>query len=127
MKMVNLKFISFCCLLCLVVSCSKKLDINTDPNNPALGQGSPKLVFPAAVASSVGRIGGDLAILGGIWSQYWTQNNTSNQYKTIDAFDLSKSDYGPTWDELYSGALNDAQYVINKARENQDWNFYLMG
>ncbi len=127
MKILNIKLIAFCSALLLMSSCKKQLDINIDPNNPALTQGSPKLVFPGAVASSIGRIGGDLAILGGIWSQYWTQNNTSNQYKTIDAFDLSKSDYGPAWDELYSGALNDAQYVINRAKENQDWNFYLMG
>lgn len=115
------------CLLCVICSCEKTLDINKDPNNPSLEQGTPKLVFPIAVASSVGRIGGDLAILGGIWAQYWTQNTTSNQYKTIDAFDLTKSDYGGSWQELYSGSLNDAQYVINKSKETGDWNFYLMG
>ncbi len=104
MKILNIKIIAFCSALLLMSACTKQLDINIDPNNPALSQGSPKLVFPGAVASSIGRIGGDLAILGGIWSQYWTQNNTSNQYKTIDAFDLSKSDYGATWDELYAGA-----------------------
>jgi len=127
MKFFNRKFIAFTSVALLAFSCSKQLDINTDPNNPALSQGSPKLVFPAAVASSVGRIGADLAILGGIWAQFWTQNTTSNQYKTIDAFDLTKTDYGPSWDELYSGALNDAQYVVTKAKENSDWNFLLMG
>lgn len=111
----------------LFISCAKQLDINTDPNNPALNQGTPKLVFPVVVASSAGRIGGDLAILGGIWSQFWTQNTTSNQYKSEDAFDLSKSDYGGTWDELFAGSLNDANFVINKAKETGDWNFYLMG
>lgn len=111
----------------IISSCKKQLDINTDPNNPSLNQGTPQLVFPIVVASSAGRIGGDLSILGGIWAQFWTQNTTSNQYKTIDAFDLSKSDYGGTWDELFSGALNDANFVITKARDNKDWNFYLMG
>jgi hypothetical protein len=65
--------------------------------------------------------------LGGIWAEYWTQNNTSKQYKNIDQFSLTRTDYGATWNELYSGALNDAQYVVNRARENQDWNYYLMG
>jgi len=127
MKILNIRTISFCAVLLLLFSCKKTFDINRDPNNPSLEQGSPKLVLPAAVASSIGRIGGDLAILGGIWAEFWTQNNTSNQYKNIDQFSLTKTDYGPTWDELYAGALNDAQYVINKAKENADWNYYLMG
>lgn len=127
MKILNKKFIATSAAVLVLFSCSKQLDINTDPNNPALNQGNPKLVFPIALASSIGRIGGDLAILGGIWSQFWTQNTTSNQYKTIDAFDLSKSDYGASWDELYAGSLNDANYIVTKAKENKDWNFYLMG
>ncbi len=110
----------------MFLSCDKALDINTDPNNPALGQGTPKLVFPSAVASTVGRIGADYAILGGIWSQYWTQNTTSNQYKSIDAFDLSKTDFGGSWQELFSGSLNDLYFVKTKAQQNQDWNFNLM-
>jgi hypothetical protein len=111
----------------VLLSCNKALDINSDPNNPAVNQGSPKLVFPVTVASSVGKIGGELAILGGIWSQFWTQNTTSNQYKSEDAFDLNKSDYGGSWDELYAGCLNDANYVVSKAKETGDWNYYLMG
>jgi hypothetical protein len=118
--------------LCLgATSCKKLLDINTDPDNPSQRQGTPELVFPAGVASSAARIGGDLAVLGGIWSQYYTQNTTSNQYKNIDAFNLTKSDFGSTllaspWAELYSGALNDYQYVINRSAQTGNWNYYLM-
>ena len=125
--MKRLTFITIFITGAMLLSCSKQLDINTDPNSPALDQGSPKLVFPVAVASSVGRIGGELSILGGIWSQFWTQNTVSNQYKSEDAFDLTKSDYGGSWDELYAGSLNDANFVIRKAKETEDWNFYLMG
>src|SRR4051812_36043196 len=114
MKRINQKILAFTATI-LMLSCSKQLDINTDPNNPALAQGTPKLVFPTGVASSVGKIGGELAVLGGIWSQFWTQNTTSNQYKSIDAFDLSKSDYGTSWVELFTGSLNDLNYVINKS------------
>lgn len=115
-----------------VSSCKKQLDINKDPDNPGLDQLTPKLVFPSAVASSAGRIGGDLAILGGIWAQFYTQNTTSNQYKNIDAFDLTKSDFGSTitsspWAELYSGALNDLSFTIRKAAEQEDWTYVLMG
>lgn len=113
-------------------SCKKQLDINTDPNNPSLDQLTPKLVFPTALVSAGGRIGGDLAILGGIWAQFYTQNTTSNQYKDIDAFDLTKSDFGSSvtespWAELYSGGLNDLQFVIRRATEEQDWTYVLLG
>src|SRR5215216_1449603 len=126
---MNMKKYSFLIVGALLAmsSCKKVLDINKDPDNPGVDEATPALVFPAGVASSAGRIGGDLAILGGIWAQYYTQNTTSNQYKNIDAFNLSKSDYGTTWTELYAGGLNDLQYVINKSKEQQDWTFYLMG
>ena len=114
-----------------ITSCKKTLDINTDPDNPPLSQGTPELVFPAGVASAAGRIGGDMAIIGGIWAQFYTQNTTSSQYRNVDAFNMSRNDFGSTlisspWAELYSGALNDFQFVINKARETSNWNFYLM-
>lgn len=115
-----------------VSSCKKQLDINKDPDNPSLDQLTPKLVFPAATVSTAGRVGGDLAILGGIWAQYYTQNTTSNQYKNIDAFNLTKSDFGSTvtsspWAELYSGSLNDLNFVIKKATEQEDWTYVLLG
>ncbi|MEO5998244.1 MAG: SusD/RagB family nutrient-binding outer membrane lipoprotein, partial [Chitinophagaceae bacterium] len=114
-----------------LMACKKQLDINVDPSNPSLGQLTPKLVFPAAVGSSAGRIGGDLGILGGIWAQYYTQGTTSNQYKDVDAYNLTKG-YGSTnsgvaWVELYSGALNDLNFVITKAAASKDWNYYLIG
>lgn len=113
-------------------SCKKILDVNTDPDNANAGQATPQLVFPAAVASAAGRVGGDLAILGGIWSQHYTQNTTSSQYRAIDAFNLSKTDFGATtisspWAELYSGGLNDLNFVIRKAEEQRNWNYFLMG
>jgi hypothetical protein len=73
-------------------SCKKQLDINTDPDVPSLEQGTPELVFPAGVASAAGRIGGDLAIVGGIWSQFYTQNTTSSQYRNVDAFNMTKNE-----------------------------------
>ena len=103
-------------------SCKKQLDINTDPNNPNLDQLTSKLVFPAGVASSVGRIGGQLAIVGGIWSQYYTQSVVANQFKNVDAYNLTKgfgtTNTGVDWVELYSGALNDLVFVQKKSLQD---------
>ncbi|ANE52019.1 SusD/RagB family nutrient-binding outer membrane lipoprotein [Flavisolibacter tropicus] len=106
--------------------CKKQLDINTDPNNPPVEQGTPRLVFPAAVLSTTGRVGGDMAILGGLWSQYWTQSATANQYKNIDMYNLKSADFNGAYTELFSGALNDYQFVINKSKEQSDWKYLLM-
>ena len=118
-------------LLFIAGSCKKTLDINTDPNNPNLDQLSPKLVLPAAVSSAAARLGSDFAIIGGIWAGYYTQGTTSNQFKDIEDYNVSKT-YGNTakgvvWVELYSDALNDFNFVISKAKEQEDWNYMLMG
>jgi Starch-binding associating with outer membrane len=128
LDMINKNAILFgaVCML-LVTSCKRTLDINQDPNNPSLDQGNPRLVFPAAVMSTAGRVGGDLAILGGIWGQYVTQSALANQYKYIDAYDVKSTDLNAPYTGLFTGGLKNYQYVIDKARDAQDWNFYLMG
>jgi len=107
--------------------CKRELDINKDPNKPDVSQGSPKLLFPAAVMSTAGRVGGELNIIGGIWSQFYTQSWSSSQYRTIDAYNLQSNDYNGSYTELFSGALVNYQYVIDTAKSRGDWNFYLMG
>ncbi|MFA8435165.1 MAG: SusD/RagB family nutrient-binding outer membrane lipoprotein [Marinifilaceae bacterium] len=103
------------------------LDVNTDPNNPPAEVGTPELIFPAAVASSAARIGGEYAVLGGMWSQFWTQSNAANQYKAVDQYNITSSSYNGSFLEVFSGALNDYTFVINKAEEDENWIFYLMG
>ncbi|MFC5272231.1 SusD/RagB family nutrient-binding outer membrane lipoprotein [Adhaeribacter terreus] len=100
------------------------LDVNTDPNNPLTAPA--ELVFPAGVASTASVVGGNFAILGGIWSQVWTQNNGSNQYKTYDAYNLRPTDFQNSWGELYAGALNDYKYVKEEADSKANNNLYLM-
>lgn len=114
-------------LLLLVTACKKALDINQDPNNPSLDQGNPRLVFPAAVMATAGMEGGDIAILGGIWGEYFTQSALANQYKFIDAYDVKSTDLNSQYSGLFTGGLKNYQFVIDKARDAQDWNFYLMG
>ena len=122
------KYIMVFSLAFLLVSCEKGfLDVNTDPNNPALEVGTPQLMFPAAVASSAGRIGAEYAIIGGMWSQFWTQSNAANQYKAYDQYNVTSTTAQYVWSEVFSGALNDYSYIINYAQENEDWTYYLLG
>ena len=130
MKMLNTKIIIPCSLLMLLltaIGCKRTLDINQDPNNPSLSQGTPRLVFPAAVMATAGKVGGDLAIVGGIWGEYITQSAQANQYKYIDAYDVKSTDLNAIYTGLFAGGLKNYQYVIDKSREASDWNFFLMG
>ncbi len=103
------------------------LDVNIDPNNPPAEVGNPELVFPSAVASTAVRIGGEYAVLGGLWSQHWTQSNAANQFKSVDQYNITSSSYNGSFSEMFSGALNDYTFVINKSEENENWIFFLMG
>ena len=110
------------------MGCKKTLDINHDPNFPSLDQGNPSLVFPVAVLATTSKTGGDLAIAGGMLSEYFTQASLGQQYTDIDSYNLTTTDgfvNGP-WDVLFTSGLKNYQYVIDKARESGDWNFYLM-
>ncbi len=106
--------------------CNKITDINVSPNNPALSQATPEVLFPSAVMSTAGKVGGDLEILGGIWSQFFTQSSTANQYKNIDSYNLTKTDLNGPYNELFAGALADYQLAITQAKAAQKWEYYLM-
>jgi len=128
--MKNLKITRILALGLLLVmgatGCKKALDINTSPNSPDLDKGTPELVFPAGVASTAGTIGAEYAVLGGIWSQYWAQSAVASQYRNIDSYNLSQSDFNGRFDEVFSGALNDYQFTIRSAEESEKWKYFLM-
>jgi len=106
--------------------CKKQLDINRTPNSPGAEQGSPKLVFPAAVMGTTARVGGDLAILGAIWGEYSTQSALSSQYRQLDAYNVDGSQLNGPYNGLFAQGLKNYQFIIDKAKEASDWNFLLM-
>ncbi|HMK06559.1 MAG TPA: hypothetical protein VK476_03450, partial [Flavobacterium sp.] len=75
--------ISLIVLSTAVIGCSTDLDTNRDPDllDPASAPLSAQL--PAGITGIAGPEGAAYAIIGGFWSQYWTQSNTANQYKDI--------------------------------------------
>jgi len=106
--------------------CKKALDINQSPNTPSADQGTPKLVFPAGVIGTAARVGGDLAILGTIWGEYGTQSALSSQYRQLDAYNVDGSQLNGPYTGMFSSGVKNYQFIINKAKETGDWNFYLM-
>jgi hypothetical protein len=115
-------------MLTLLWGCEKDfLEVNIDPNNPPAEVGTPELIFPSAVASTAVRVGGEYAVLGGMWAQHWTQSNAANQYKSVDQYNITSGSYNRSFSEMFSGALNDYTFVVNKSEENENWIFFLMG
>ena len=109
----------------LLSSCEKNwLDVNQDPNNPT--EAPAELIFPAGVAEVAGIVGGRYCLVGGIFSQHWTQANASNQYKGFASFDITNSDFNGEFQQLYSGALNDLNEAKRQAEASEDWSYYLM-
>lgn len=113
-------------VLFLHTGCKKQLDINHNPNVPGVDNGTPAVVFPAAVFGTTGAIGGPLAILGGIWGQYVTQSAFSSQYKTIDSYQLGSNDLNRGYNLLFTNGLKNYQFVLDKSKATSNWNFYLM-
>ena len=109
--------------------CKKQLDINQNPNFPTVSQGTPAQVFPVAVLATIGATGGDLAIVGGMYSQFFTQAALSQQYTDVDSYNLPNTDefVQRPWNLLFVDGLKNYQYVIDQAKAAKDWNSYLMG
>jgi len=107
------------------VSCNTELDINSDPDllNPDNAPLSAQL--PAGITGIVGSEGAGMAIFGGFWSQYWTQSNVANQFKDIDNYSASTSDYNFIWDGMYD-ALGDIRNVKRRALAEGNWKYYLI-
>lgn len=104
-------------------ACSDWLDVNDDPNNPT--NVAPEFVLPAAQMSIAATVSGNFSIVGGLWSQHWTQSHVASQYKDLDSYDLQGNDYNIAWTEMYAGGLNDFEDVKRKATATGNNNMLL--
>jgi hypothetical protein len=107
------------------VGCSSNLDINRDPDSLDPGSAPLSAQLPAGITGIIGSEGASYAIIGGFWAQYWTQSNAANQYKDIDNYSVSTSDYNYAWNGMYD-ALGDIRNVKKRALAEENWNYYLI-
>lgn len=116
-------YIMFAAVTLLAACSDEDFDINRDPDN--LNEVSYSRHFPAGIAGIAGGQGAYYALIGGFWSQFWTQSNTANQYKEIDDYSIGTLDYNNAWTAMYDG-LADIRYIKRKAEAEGNWNYYLM-
>ncbi|GAB3903971.1 SusD/RagB family nutrient-binding outer membrane lipoprotein [Larkinella knui] len=123
MKRTLLKTVLLSLFVGLNTACDKEyLDINTDPNNPTVAD--INLALPAGQAQVAFIVGGQLNILGGILAQYWTIPKGGNQYRAWDQYNITSSTLdgqGGQFATMYSGALEDFQYIINQGSAQNEW------
>ena len=117
MKFLNIKntkkllFVALVSTTVSFVGCSKFLDINDNPNNP--DKADPSLLLPSVEASVSQLIGNSFQVFGGFWSQYWTQNPKTSQYRSIDQYRVLNTATDRSWLTIYRNALNNAEIIIN--------------
>ena len=95
-------------------ACKKNFfNVNTNPNNPA--DVTVDYLLPSAEAAIGQALGDNLAIYGGIWGQFWTQNPASSQYISLEQYAPQSNDMDYPWGILYQTALIDLQTIVTKA------------
>ena len=110
----------------LLTSCESFLDVNKDPNNPAVVE--DYLLLPAAQVSVASVYSADFGVIGSFWAQHWAQNNTSSQYKTFETYTIASNDgnINNSYRELYFGGLADNEIIHLQAKAEENWGLYLM-
>ena len=95
------------------VGCDEWLDVNKDPNNLS-ELTSPEAVMPVAqLAVGNALMGWEMGFSGAFWSQYWTQDHTSSQFKFLDEYDVTSFSYA--YENLVPYALNDLKAIITNS------------
>jgi len=112
-------------ILAITVTGCTELDINRDPDLLDPNKAPLSAQLPAGISGLIGGEGASLAIIGGMWSQYWTQSNAANQYKSIDNYSIGTSDYNVVWNGIYD-ALADIRNVKRRALAEGNWKYYLI-
>lgn len=123
MKKIILILIGFTAL----ISCESQLDINRDPDALAPADLALNVELPGSITAVAGAQGAPFALIGGFWSQYWTQSNSANQYRLLDNYNLGAADGIQTgaWNAMYDGLL-DIRNIKRNALAEENWNYYLI-
>lgn len=112
--------------LLLATSCKKDfLEVNVDPNNPTTA--SVDLVLPTALVYAAYDLGNPYQIVGGFWSQYWTQGPTGNQFSNYDQYSINSGDFDRQWINVYAGPLNDLRYIVEEGQKTDNPNYAAIG
>jgi|GEM_PF-113163 len=87
-----------------VSSCKRYLDVNKNPN--VTPTATPATLLPTSQMYVASAMGVDLQVNGSIWAEYWTQDPSASQYRTLEQYQPTQSTYETPWLNLYTAAEN---------------------
>jgi len=120
------KYVTILAIVCVTLfsSCSKWLDINTNPNYVA--DADVNMLLPTIQLMTADKVGYELTLYGSFWSQYVVQNSTTNQYYTIMTNDVTNSTFTSPWSYFYASTLPRIHEVIEKASAAENSSNYVL-
>ncbi|GAB3340385.1 SusD/RagB family nutrient-binding outer membrane lipoprotein [Marivirga atlantica] len=117
MKNINIYIIRLFVLLLFSATLSACLEditeINENPNNPEAVPSN--FLLPSAQVQGTYYLGGELNRAASFWVQHWA--TTGGQYQRIDRYDVTDATFNNAWAQIYAGALNDLQIIIDQSEE----------
>jgi hypothetical protein len=99
-----------------VTGCKKFLDVNESPNAPRTA--TENLLLPSSQLAIGLALGTTLNINGSFYAQYWTQSPSASQYRTIDQYQTTPTDFNRVWATLYNDALQDIEVLRQSKLSN---------
>src|SRR5829696_3677451 len=105
-----------CLAFVAATGCKKFLDVNESPNAPKTA--TEDLLLPSSQLAIGLALGTTLNINGSFYAQYWTQSPSSSQYKTIDQYQTTPTDFNRAWATLYNDALQDIEVLRQSKLSN---------
>lgn len=112
-------------LMAGTTACDSYLDINYDPNAPASDVITADLIFPGiemAVATSYGNY---LRIVGGYYSQVYSQTTGTSNYLDYSQFKMSPTRCSGMYSQFYQKGLQNIKTVQALASESGDKGTFL--
>ncbi|MBR4441504.1 MAG: SusD/RagB family nutrient-binding outer membrane lipoprotein [Bacteroidales bacterium] len=102
-------------------SCKDWLDINHNPNNPESVALAEALLPGIEVSTGYNQMAWDFLFTGGVWNQYFTQNENASQFKTAERY--YAQDFNYYWNNAYSTQLSELKYFASVVEDNSKYKF----
>lgn len=117
MKSIKYKILKACIFSMIAVFSSACLEdiseLNENPNNPI--QVPANFLLPSATVQATYYLGGDFNRATSFWVQHWA--TTGGQFQRLDRYDVTSGTFNTAWGQIYAGALNDLQIIIDESEE----------
>lgn len=104
-----------------MTSCKSFLDINTDPNAPAVENITSDMIFPGAEMNLAATYGNLLRIPSGYFAMYYSQQFGTSNYLDYSQFQQNGTRPSSAYQQLFQKVITNSVTVMEKAAAQQEW------